>query len=132
MRSSIGGRGPGLALGLWLAGTMPGHAQERMDIMRIFEQFVMAKAAAARCVAQETDLDRSWSANFATIMLRSIQAVRERNPAIPESRIDAALRSLADRLRASVEALIDREGCASPDGQHLQRLYRQQASMRLP
>jgi hypothetical protein len=110
---------------------MPGHAQERMDITQIFEQFVMAKTAAGPCDAQEADFDRSWSVNFMAAMLRTIQAVRERNPSIPESRIDAALQSRVRRLRASVESLIDREGCALPNSQELQRLYRVQASMRL-
>lgn len=132
MPSTIRCRWPCATLGLWLAGAMPGHADGRVDITEIYEQFVMAGAAAGRCDSGQAELDQSWSANFRAVLLRSIRAVRERNPGIPESRIDAALQNRASQLRASVESLIDREGCTSPDGRQLQRLYRVQASVPLP
>jgi hypothetical protein len=132
MRPSISRRWPIVTLSLWLAGISPGHGEERIEITRIYEHFVMADAAKARCGGREAELDRRWSEIFLAVMVRTVEALRERNPSVPESRVVAAVQSHATGLRTAIESSIEREGCASEDIQQLLQLYRVQASMRLP
>ncbi|MDI3307202.1 MAG: hypothetical protein QJR07_08860 [Acetobacteraceae bacterium] len=131
MRFAVSRQWPIAALSLWLAGISPGHGQERLDITKIYEHFVMANVAKDRCGGEAADLDQNWSENFYAVMVRTMEALRERNPSVPETRVAAATQSHTAWLRSVVESVIEREGCASAKIQELLKLYRIQASMRL-
>ncbi len=111
-----------VALVFWI---VPGlsYAQERVDIVNIFANFLASGVAANACNAVDKSTAAKFSANSTVVAIRAAMALKERNVAMSEKELSEKIAKWADTTKQSVKNEIDKNGCGSNRIQDLLKLY---------
>lgn len=103
-------------------------AQEGPDIVRIMEYFVAFGVAAKKCSSPDEALENKFHENFLMVSIRAAQALKQRNPNMPEEELAKLISARTEALKHAVEDDIDKNGCGSNSAKQLLQLYKVNAS----
>jgi hypothetical protein len=105
--------------------------QDRVDIVKIFQNFVASSVAANACNAVDKSTVVKFGANNVTVATRATMALKERNPAMSEKELGEKIVKMLDGIKQSVKNEIDQSGCGSDRIQQLLKLYEMHAKLDL-
>jgi hypothetical protein len=100
------------------------QAPQDLDIVRIFEYFVASSAAFAKCATADAQIEKKFLANFLMVTTRATQALKERNPTVPEPELAQGIEAKTSAIRQAVAEDIEKNGCNSPAVAQLVKLHR--------
>jgi hypothetical protein len=98
-------------------------AQEKPDILQIFDQFVLTSAAASKCAKPEEKTLTSFLANFQMISIRASMALSERYPGHTKDQIAGAMKRESEMLTQKVNEAISAKGCDDASIQDLLKRF---------
>lgn len=122
---------PLMILSFCLCSPLIGHAQDRINIFQIFENFVISRQAAVLCGTVAKSDDTKFQANLMAVTLRAAISLRERNPGMSN---EDALKRLVDvrkGFEAGTKNLVGQNGCSSENIKQLLKLYDAHTKMTL-
>jgi hypothetical protein len=96
-------------------------------LTKIYESFVVAKAAADRCGAPDAETTRKFQANFEVVSLFARKELRARFPNSTDAAADAALKDQADKITRRVDDIVKADGCKDGKVQNMLDAYRRHA-----
>ena len=93
------------------------YAEDRdnLDIVKIFEQFVVSRAAASRCVTPPDETLARFQMNFTLVASHANQELQKRYPTKTKLQVAQAMEKMSDLISAKVFDLVREKGCDDPD-----------------
>lgn len=90
------------------------HNRDRADPVNIYDQFITARHAVARCGDPPADqLDR-FSENLHAVTIRATRTLKERNPQASSDEIDDMVAAISEQRAQEIDALVAAQGCSAP------------------
>lgn len=99
------------------------HAEERQDILKMFQQFTLASAAAGKCIQPSGAELTSFLTNYQIVTTFALKEVRERKPELSSEQAQNFLGTGAKKATAAVNKVIASKGCDNPKIQNLIALF---------
>lgn len=130
-RKSFGGIAYGLVLLLSAAAPLKSQAQERVDILLIYSNFIASRVAALGCGTVDKATEPKFLSNLLTVTIRATQAFKERSQNLSDADVTNRVTDAQKRLEETVRAEIARNGCSSDRIQQLLKLYKIHSEMSL-
>jgi len=103
------------------------NAAGKTDILKIFEHFTLANAAAGKCLKPKESELTSFLANYQMVTLLALQAIQKRKPGISQKQAQEILKAGSNKGTKAVHFVIAKEGCESPKIQDLIKRFHLQA-----
>lgn len=119
-----------VVLFFWLIPSLS-FSQGRVDIVKIFQNFVASSVAASACNVVDKSTVTKFGANNVTVATRATMALKERNPTMSEKELGEKIVKMLDSIKQSVKREIDQNGCGSDRIQQLLKLYDMHAKLDL-
>lgn len=114
-----------LFLLLMYCGIVNGAA--KTDILKIFEHFTLANAAASKCIKPEKLELTSFLANYQMVSVHALQEIQERKSGITKKQAQEILKAGSTKVTKAVHSVIAKEGCENPKIQDLIKRFHVQA-----
>ena len=106
-------------------------AQDKLDILQIFDQFLLANHAASKCIKPDAETLGKFLGNFQVVTIRAAEEIRKRNKSpISNQDVQEIMKSRRDSQNQRVEELIQSNGCNDPRIQDLLKRFQIQASLK--
>ena len=103
------------------------QAGDKIGILKIFEQFTLASAAASKCIKPENKELTSFLANYQMVSIRASMEIQKRKPELTKSQAAEIVKKGGKRATEAVYKVIEKEGCKSPKIQDLIKRFHMQA-----
>lgn len=103
-------------------------AEEKMDILKIYEQFTLASAAAGKCIKPTEKELTSFLANYQMISVSALTELKKRKTSLTNEQANKILLSGSEKLTNAVYGVIEKEGCDSAKIQDLIKRFHVQAT----
>ena len=101
---------------------------EKIDILKIYEQFTLASAAAGKCLKPKKEELTSFLANYQIVSVSALTELKKRKSGLSNEQASKTLKAGGKKLTNVVYDVIDTEGCESPKIQDLIKRFHMQAS----
>lgn len=101
---------------------------EKTDILKIYEHFTLASAAAGKCIKPEKEELTSFLANYQMVSITALTELKKRKPELSDEQASKILKAGGVKLTKAVYGVIDKEGCESPKIQDLLKRFHMQAA----
>jgi hypothetical protein len=98
-----------------------------IDILKIYEQFTLASAAAGKCIKPSQDELTSFLANYQMVSVSALTELKKRKPDLTNEQANKVLKAGGVKLTNAVYGVIDKEGCESEKIQDLLKRFHMQA-----
>lgn len=85
--------------------------EKNLDILGIYDQFIMASKAASKCTEPEKDKLDKFLSNFRVVAHRAGEKIKTRKPDWSEKDVLDRMKMRSDYLSQKVEAVIQEKGC---------------------
>lgn len=102
-------------------------AAENTNILKIFEHFTLASAAASKCIKLDKDELTSFLANHRMVTGFAFQEIQKRKPNITKEQVKGLMQEGSRKATQAVHSTIEKEGCDSPKIQDLIKRFHAQA-----
>jgi len=106
-------------------------AQTPVDIVRIWQNFVVSRVAAEACKKVDDRANIQFQKNLLDVRIRAAQALQERNPSKSLDEIAVQMTSAEGIIGNRVAETIKRSGCSTPETEQLIALYEMHSNMKL-
>lgn len=106
------------------------YAQESVDIVPIYRNFVASRAAASKCNALDEASEQAFISNLSVVSAQATQALEARNPSMPKADVVRQMKAMNEEARDEAYAMIAKRGCSSPEVQRLVQLYKTHAEVK--
>jgi len=103
------------------------NAAGKTDILKIFEHFTLANAAAGKCIKPEKSELTSFLANYQMVTVLTIQEIQKRKSGVSKKQAQEILKAGSTKATKAVHSVIAKEGCESPKIQDLIKRFHMQA-----
>lgn len=103
------------------------NAAGKTDILKIFEHFTLANAAAGKCIKPEKSELTSFLANYQMVTVLTLQEIQKRKPGISKKQAQDMLRNGSTKATKTVHSVIANEGCESTKIQDIIKRFHMQA-----
>jgi hypothetical protein len=103
-------------------------SEQGPDILEIFDQMVISRAAANRCAPPTPEHIRLFEANFGVVSIRAIEEVKTRRPSITDPEVMNLINGRTQAMEANVDKLVAERGCADEDVALIVRRFEVQAT----
>lgn len=118
----------GLAAAL-LASTPAALAQNKLDIVEIMRQFILAEHAAKQCLKPDQQTWARFEANRRIVVVRSTQEMLKRKPGATVRQVSEWYARSTVPVMEHMDAIIRTKGCGDPRIQDLLRRFEIQANL---
>jgi hypothetical protein len=105
--------------------------QGRVDIIRIYENFLASRVAALGCDAVDKAEEPKFLSNQRVVTIRAMQALKERNSNLDDTELAAKVVTAQNATQAAVKNEIAQNGCSSERIKALLKLYKVHSEMAL-
>lgn len=102
-------------------------AAGKTDMLKIFEHFTLANAAASKCIKPEKSELTAFLANYQMVTVLTLQEIEKRKPGISKEQAQDILKAGSTKATEAVHSVIAKEGCESPKIQDLIKRFHVQA-----
>lgn len=109
----------------------PAIAQDKLDILQVFDQFLLANHAASKCIKPDAETLGKFLGNFQIVIIRATEEVRKRNPNATKQEAQRIMKDRSDSQNQRVAEIIQSNGCNDPRIQDLLKRFQMQASLKL-
>ncbi|MCV6623236.1 MAG: hypothetical protein OIF51_15955 [Cellvibrionaceae bacterium] len=103
------------------------NASEKTDILKIFEHFTLASAAASKCIKSDKSELTAFLANYQMVTLFTLEEIQRRKSGITEKQAQEILVAGSTKATKAVHSVIADEGCDSPKIRDLIKRFHMQA-----
>jgi hypothetical protein len=103
------------------------HAADKIGILKIYEQFTLASAAAAKCESPDKQELTDFLVNYQIVLTRTLMEIKERKPSLTNKQAEKIISSGNEKATEAVYSVINTEGCESQKIQDLIKLFHLQA-----
>ena len=103
------------------------QAGNEIGILKIYEQFTLASAAAGKCIKPEKKELTDFLANYQMVAIRASMEIQKRNPKLTKSQATEIINNGNKKATKAVYQVIEEEGCESPKIQDLIKRFHVQA-----
>ena len=103
----------------------------RTEPDHIFNEFVGARHASARCGDPTDDVSRRFTRNFASVQRGAREDYIEQYPDKSETEADGYIDQLISEGESEVDQMIDAHGCEAADVHRMVVLYERRANLNL-
>jgi len=100
---------------------------EKTDILKIYEHFTLASAAAGKCIKPSEEKLTSFLANYQMVLVSALTELKKRKSDLSNEQANNILKAGGDKLTKAVYSVIDNEGCESEKIQDLLKRFHMQA-----
>lgn len=104
-------------------------AQDKLDILQIFDQFLLANHAAIKCIKPEPETLARFLLNFQVVSIRAAQEIQKRNPNFTNQDAQEFMKTRSDFQDQRVKEIIQASGCNDYRIQDLLKRFQMQADM---
>ena len=99
---------------------------EKMDILKIYNQFTLASAASSKCLKPSKEELNSFLVNYQVVVVLMHKEIKKRKPEYSEKDIQKVMTHRNTKATDAVNKVIKSEGCSSNKIQDLiKRFYMQ-------
>lgn len=105
------------------------HAQNQIDILQIWQNFIASGVAATECGSAEPASRQKFLSNLTAVSIRATQELEQRQPSAAPAAIENEMKLVGDGIHNKVEAEIKQNGCSSPKIQPLISMYKMHSEM---
>lgn len=109
----------------------PAAAESRIDILEIFDQFMISNAVASRCEKPDEQKAAKFLANMNTVRIFATKKLMQMSKDATEKTIDKAAVERYRRIDKAISDVIAREGCDAPQIKEARKRFDVQAEMNL-
>ncbi len=109
-----------------LSGTA--NAEKDIKMLKIYEQFTLASAAAGKCIKPKKELLTSFLANYQMVHIRALQQIKKLKPKITNKQAANILKKGGMQATNAVFKAIKEEGCESKKIKDLIKRFHMQAN----
>ncbi len=102
-------------------------AEKDIRILKIYEQFTLASAAAGKCIKPKKELLTSFLANYQMIHIRALQQIKKLKPKITNKQAANILNKGGTQATNTVYKEIKENGCESNKIKDLIKRFHMQA-----
>ena len=117
---------PVLSLACWSTLAV---AQNRVDIVQIWQNFIASGVAEHACATPEKPAETKFLANLTDVTIRATQRLQERNPGASQAALAKNMQDMGTSINTAVKAEITANGCTSPKIQQLLKMYTMHSTM---
>jgi hypothetical protein len=109
----------------------PAIAQDKLDILQVFDQFLLANHAASKCIKPDAETLGKFLGNFQVVTIRAAEEIRKRNKnPITNQDAQEIMKSRSDSQNQRVTKIIKSSGCNDPRIQDILKRFQIQASLK--
>jgi hypothetical protein len=108
----------------------PAVLQDEIGVLRLFDEFVSAGAAASRCATPDDEAAARFLSNFQWVASHATREIGRQLPASSGDEVAAELARRSKAVKDRTHALVRSEGCEAEKVQELVRRFAVQASWR--
>lgn len=105
-------------------------AQDHIDIVQIWQNFIASAVAENNCAADKASSDHQFLSNLTAVTIRATQRLQEENPTITPADLVIKMNVAGEGIGDKVTGEIKQNGCSSPKIQMLLKMYRMHAAMK--
>jgi hypothetical protein len=106
-------------------------AQDKLDILQVFDQFLLANHAASKCIKPDAETLGKFLGNFQVVTIRAAEEIKKRNKnPITNLDVQEIMKSRSDSQNQRVTEIIQSSGCSDPLIQDLLKRFQIQASLK--
>ncbi len=105
----------------------PAFCQERVDILKILDNFTISGVAAKKCLPQDDTTDTAVLANLMNVSIRATEALKVRRPDLNDQQLIDLMKKRGETLKAITEQELSTRGCNSDFAKQLLALYKKHA-----
>jgi cupin superfamily acireductone dioxygenase involved in methionine salvage len=99
---------------------------ENMDILKIYNQFTLASAAASKCIKPSKEELNAFLVNYQMVVILMHKEIKKRKPEYSEKDLEKVMTNRNTKATDAVNKVIKSEGCSSNKIQDLiKRFYMQ-------
>lgn len=110
----------------------PAIAEDKLDILQIFDQFLLANHAASKCIKPDAETLGKFLGNFQAVSIRAAEEIRKRNKnPITNQDVQEIMKSRSNSQNQRVTEIVQSTGCSDPRIQDLLKRFQMQASLKL-
>lgn len=109
----------------------PAIAEDKLDILQVFDQFLLANHAASKCIKPDAETLGKFLGNFQIVTIRAAEEIRKRNPNSTNMDAQKIMKSRSDSQNQRVTEILQSSGCNDPRIQDLLKRFQIQASLKL-
>jgi uncharacterized protein with ParB-like and HNH nuclease domain len=102
----------------------------KMNILQVFDQFVMANKAATKCMIIDEEKLSSFNKNFSAVRLRASEQIQSLKPEWSEKEAASILNKRSQDLDRNVEKVIEDNGCSDRRIEDLLERFEMQAGLK--
>lgn len=106
-------------------------AQDKLDILQVFDQFLLANHAASKCIKPDAETLGKFLGNFQIVIIRATEEVQKRNPNSTKQEAQQIMKAQSDSQNRRVTEIVQSTGCTDPRIQDLLKRFQMQASLKL-
>ena len=107
----------------------PAIAQDKIDILQVFDQFLLANHAASKCIKPDRETLGKFLGNFQVVWVRSAEEIQKRDPKHTREEIGRFMKAKSDSQDQRVKEIILSNGCNDPRIQDLIKRFYVQANL---
>ncbi|ATN35213.1 hypothetical protein ACO34A_15520 [Rhizobium sp. ACO-34A] len=109
----------------------PAAAKSKLDILTLFDQFMISKAVASRCARADEEKRAKFLLNMKRVKFSATQRLKRMYPKATDETIAKGSEQRQAELDNGVSEIIVKEGCDSPQIKEALRRFDMQADMDL-
>jgi hypothetical protein len=103
------------------------QAADKIGILKIYEQFTLASAAAGKCTKPEKSELSHFLANYKMVYIRALMEIEKRKPDLTKKQALEIIKKASKKTTEVVYKVIEKEGCEGPKIQNLIKRFHVQA-----
>jgi|GEM_PF-7071097 len=103
--------------------------EKTLDILRIYDQFIMASKAASSCTQPEKDNLDKFLSNFRAVAYRAGEEIKTRQPEWSEKDVLDRMKMRSEYLSQRVATVIEEKGCKDDRIEDLIKRFEMQSQL---
>lgn len=106
-------------------------AQDKLDILQVFDQFLLANHAAIKCIKPEPATLASFLVNFQIVNIQAALEIQRKNPNFTNNDTQKFIKARSENQDRKVKEIIRISGCSDYRIQDLLKRFKIQADLKL-
>jgi len=103
------------------------QAGDKIGILKIYEQFTLASAAAGKCIKPKKEELTDFLSNYQMVSISALMEIEKRKPDLTKNQVAEIINKGSKKATEAVYKVIEKEGCRSPKIQDLIKRFHIQA-----
>lgn len=104
--------------------------EQKMNILKVYDQFVMANKAADLCAQPSQEQRKNNAKNYILVSMRAMQEIMKLKPEFSKQNVIDVMQKRSKSLVETVDIMIKESGCSDPKTQDLLKRYEIQSNLK--